>query len=499
MSEVAKRMAEQAMDYVFNPPVADDRVIDYASPDELIADFAATVGLAIDADQLAVEPDALVKAAQTILDRSMHTSHPRFLNQNFAGPEPIAVVGDWMAAALNTTNATFEVAPVFTMMERAVITKLAGLAGYPIDTKSGALPPGIFCPGGSSATLHALQLARHRVQPDILQSGSNGEQLVVFVSGAAHYATLKSAALMGLGMQAVVEVETDAEGAMVPAGLQVAVAQARSEGRRPFAVVATAGTTVTSAFDPLETIADICETEDLWLHVDGCWGGSSLFSPRHAHLMAGVERSDSLVWNLHKMMGITQQCSVLLVKDPSQLVPVFSTQATYIFQADKQFGEYDAGDRTFHCGRRVDVLKAWLTWKTFGDQGFAERVDHAVALADHTRATLAARVDFAMLVPGSFTNVCFVWVPPELRPLDLARLDPIDHQRLHGLATRIKGRMQQEGAAMVNFQPVHGINAFRLLYMNPRVTGADIDAIVDLIATYGAEEWAQASELPSGV
>ena len=133
--------------------------------------------------------------------------------------------------------------------------------------------------------------------------------------------------------------------------------------------------------------------------------------------MHGIERSDSLVWNLHKMMGITQQCTVLLVKDPTQLAPVFSTKANYIFQADKQFGEYDAGDRTFHCGRRVDVLKAWLTWKTFGDAGFAERVDHAVGLADHTRATTAERDDFAVLVPGSFTNVCFVWVPPELPAL----------------------------------------------------------------------------------
>ena len=166
---------------------------------------------------------------------------------------------------------------------------------------------------------------------------------------------------------------------MIPAGLAKAVAAGSgSDGARPFAVVATAGTTVTSAFDPLDPIADICEAEELWLHVDGCWGGSALFSPRQAGLMHGIERSDSLVWNLHKMMGITQQCTVLLVKDPTQLAPVFSTKANYIFQADKQFGEYDAGDRTFHCGRRVDVLKAWLTWKTFGDAGFAERVDHAV-------------------------------------------------------------------------------------------------------------------------
>ena len=489
MTEVARRIAEQAMNYVFNPPTAADPVIDYARPDELIAEFAASVGLAIDPHQQALAADALVGACQTIIDRSMHTTHPRFFNQNFAGPEPIAVVGDWLAAALNTTNATFEVAPVFTMMERTVITKMAGLAGYPVDAAANALPPGILCPGGSSGTLHALQLARHRLRPDVLHTGATGERLVVFVSDTAHYATLKSAALMGLGLQAVIEVDTDENGAMIAVALEAAVTQARAEGAVPFAVVATAGTTVTSAFDPLDLIADTCEAEGLWLHVDGCWGGSALFSSQHAGLMEGVHRSDSLIWNLHKMMGITQQCSVLLVKDPTQLAPVFSTKATYIFQADKQFGEYDAGDRTFHCGRRVDVLKAWLTWKTFGDDGFADRVDHGVALADHTRSKLNERPDFAVLVPGSFTNVCFVWVPPELRPLDMATIAEPDHARLHSLATRIKARMQHDGTAMIGVQPVNGINAFRLLYMNRKVATGDVDAVLDLIADYGGQEW----------
>ena len=490
MSDVARSIADQAIEYVFNPPSTDDPVVDYASPEQLLAEFAESVGLAIELSQPAVDHDALIAATETIVRRSMHTTHPRFFNQNFAGPEPIAVVGDWLAAALNTTNATFEVAPVFTMMERAVISKLAVLAGYPADETEGALPPGILCPGGSSATLHALQLARHRKRPDILRSGSTGERLVVFVSADGHYATLKSAALMGLGLDAVIEVETDAGGAMKPDALAAAVAAAQADGAVPFAVVATAGTTVTSAFDPLEPIADICEAEQLWLHVDGCWGGSALFSPRQAHLMAGIERSDSLVWNLHKMMGITQQCSVLLVKEPEQLAPVFSTKANYIFQADKQFGDYDAGDRTFHCGRRVDVLKAWLTWKTFGDDGFADRVDHAVGLAEHTRSTLSARDDIGVLVPGVFTNVCFLWVPPEHRPFDLSALSEPEHERLHALAARIKRRMQHAGTAMIGFQPVQGINAFRLLYMNPRVTTDDIDAVIDLIAGYAVEEWA---------
>ena len=132
VTDAAKRIADQALEYVFDPPVASDRVIDYASPER--ADRRSSQPRLVWGsmlDQQPVSPDQLVDAVQTIVDRSMHTTHPRFFNQNFAGPEPIAVVGDWLAAALNTTNATFEVAPVFTMMERAVINKMAGLGGLP--------------------------------------------------------------------------------------------------------------------------------------------------------------------------------------------------------------------------------------------------------------------------------------------------------------------------------------------------------------------------------
>jgi glutamate/tyrosine decarboxylase-like PLP-dependent enzyme len=272
--------------------------------------------------------------------------------------------------------------------------------------------------------------------------------------------------------------------------LRDAVASARADGRVPFAVIATSGTTVTAAFDPLDAIADLCEADGLWLHVDGCYGGSALFSSRHRHLLRGVERADSFVWNLHKMMGITQQCTALLLRDPAQLEPLFATRANYIFQADKLYREYDTGDRTFQCARRVDALKLWLAWKAAGDAGFADRVEHAVELAAHTeRKIRASDGEFAVLVAGGFTNVVFTWVPPALRPLDLSALDASTRQRLHALAPRMKARMQAEGTAMVGYQPVHGLNAFRLLFMNPTVQTPDIDAILVHLARYGAEEW----------
>lgn len=493
---IVEGIIERAAQYVLDPPRGMDPVISLASPSTLAESFAATVGLDIDDRSIGQDEDDVLAAIERVIEFSMHTSHPRFVNQNFAGPDPISVVGDWLGAALNTTGATFEVAPVFTLMESAVLDKLGRLAGY-VDhggEQIPAVPPGIMCAGGSMGTLLALQLARHRHQPDVTTKGANGHRLVLFVSESGHYAAVKSAALLGIGTEAVIKVATDRDGAMVPEALETAINVSVAAGDTPFAVIGTAGTTVTSAFDDLDALADICETRNLWLHVDGCYGGSALFSSAQAWRLSGIERSDSIVWNLHKMMGMTQQCTALLVKEPDRLAACFATGADYLFQSDKLYGEYDSGDRTFQCARRIDVLKLWLTWKVRGDDGFAERIDHAVEMANHTRARIdASDGAFVSVVSGTFTNVVFAWVPPHLRPLgcdatgqlDDAALNDELRSELHGFPPIIKARMQAAGTAMIGFQPVHGLNTFRMICMSPTLQASDIDAILDSIDTEG--------------
>ncbi|MEO0606182.1 MAG: pyridoxal-dependent decarboxylase, partial [Myxococcota bacterium] len=224
---------------------------------------------------------------------------------------------------------------------------------------------------------------------------------------------------------------------------------------------------------------------DAWLHVDGCYGGSALFSPRERVRLAGVERAQSFAWNLHKMMGMTQQCSVLLVREPEQLGPCFSARADYLFQPDKPYAHLDTGDRTFQCARRNDVLKLWLTWKARGDEGFGARVDRAVDLAQYARDRIADRAPaFVAVVAGTFTNVCFVWVPPELRPFDGSEAAR-DH--LHGVTATLKAALQKSGVAMLSHMPVNGLNAFRLLVMNPTVTEVDIDTTLDTIDALGRD------------
>ena len=475
-------IAARALRHITRPPGRDEPVVQWAGPADLAADFARTIGLEITDDEPPAKPGDLVDAANLVVRRSVQTNHPYFLNQNYAGADPLAVVGDWLGAALNTTNATFEVAPVFTMIERALLAKMARLVGFP---ESGDHPAGLMCAGASLAQLHALQLARHRLQPDLVTAGSDGRRLRILVSDSGHYAAEKIAAVMGLGRASVVSVPTDAAGVMDVDALD----ECLSDEPEVLAVIATAGTTVTAAFDPIDAIADRCEEHGIWLHVDAAYGGAALLSPMERHRLSGIERADSVVWNLHKMAGLTQQCTALLVREPERLLTTFATGADYLFQPDKANADLDAGDRSLQCGRRVDALKAWLTWKSRGDVGMATRVDHAVALADHARRRVTERDDVAFIVAGDFTNVCLTWVPPEFRPFDLTSLDDEQHAALHTVAPAAKAAMQEEGSALIGYQPVHGINCFRLIFMNPAVTLDDVEILLELITRHSEAAW----------
>ena len=200
--------------------------------------------------------------------------------------------------------------------------------------------------------------------------------------------------------------------------------------------------------------------------------------------MRGVARAHSLAWNLHKMVGATQQCAAFLVREPGLLGRVFGGGADYLFQPDKPHAGLDSGDLTYHCARRVDALKAWLLWKARGDAGLGARVEHAVDLAEHAEGRILADDRFALAAARGFTNVLFWWVPPDLRPLDLEA--PGVAPRLHRITTALKDRMQRDGQTMLSYMPLgERPNALRLLCLNPATTPADVDHVLALIDGYG--------------
>ena len=188
-----------------------------------------------------------------------------------------------------------------------------------------------------------------------------------------------------MGTESVIKVKADRNGRLIPSELRASILKAKCEGKLPYMVSATAGTTVLGAFDPIVEMADICQEFGLWFHVDACLGGVWLLSHKHRHLLSGIERADSVAWDLHKMTCTPQQCTLLLTKHPTILVETNSLRAEYIFQSDKYYdASYDSGDKSIQCGRKSDSLKLWLELKAYGQSGLEKAINNVYDMSRYS-------------------------------------------------------------------------------------------------------------------
>uniref|UniRef100_A0A8C7X6F0 Glutamate decarboxylase like 1 n=1 Tax=Oryzias sinensis TaxID=183150 RepID=A0A8C7X6F0_9TELE len=453
----AERFIHEALEVIIDEAVkkatdVQEKVCDWQSPEKLreLLDLELKDGGESDSK--------ILQHCKNAIRYSVKTSHPRFFNQLFAGLEPYSMVASFITEAVKTSLYTYEVAPVFTLMEDAVLKKMMELIGW---DEGG---DGIFNPGGSMSNMYAVNLARYRFCPDIKEVGLyNAPRLVMFTSQevSGHYSISKAAALLGLGTKNVYAVPSDDRGKMIPSALEEKIELARSEGAVPFFVNATAGTTVFGAFDPVDEIADICERHSLWLHVDVSSFTHSLFILRLNVLRHTVF-----------FQSLLQRCH--------------SAKASYLFQQDKFYDvSYDTGDKSVQCSRKPDAFKFWLMWKALGSSELERRVDRALAMARYLAQTVKKREGFHLLMKPEYANVCFWYVPPALRGLPDG---PELWRKLHTVAPVIKERMMKTGSMMIGYQ-THGDkpNFFRMVVINPQVSKQDLDFVLDEIHSLGKD------------
>lgn len=204
---------------------------------------------------------------------------------------------------------------------------------------------------------------------------------------------------------------------MIPDELKKSIEAVIESGRKPFFVNSTAGTTVLGAFDPFGRIADICQKYNLWMHIDGCLGGTAILSSNKTYLLAGSERADSFAWNPHKTLGAPLQCSVFILKQKGLLHECNAANADYLFQQDKFYDiSYDTGDKSVQCGRKVDALKIWLMFKARGMSGLQALVDNAFDCARYFTEEIRSRSGFRLVLDEyEYTNISFWYIPKKLR------------------------------------------------------------------------------------
>ncbi len=393
--------------------------------------------------------DSVLARLHDVLCATPSSSSWRFVNQLFGGREPMATAAEMLAVVPNVSMYTFKAAGAQILVERELLRHMAAHAGF-----AGA--EGCFTPGGSIANLVALLLARNAAAPESRDRGTGGAKLVVYTSAEGHYSISKNAGIVGIGRHSVRMVPTDTAGRMDVGALARLLDEDGAQGLLPALINATAGTTVRGAFDPIRAIATLAHERGVWLHVDGALGGSLVLCPSRRDLVDGVELADSFSWDPHKMMGVTLQCSVLLVARRGALTGSLDETADYLFQSHED--DLNPGHRSIQCGRRNDALKLWAAWLRLGDRGWDERILRQLDLARVAAAKIAADPAFELLEPPPSINVCF-----EARGRDSAAIcDWLDRQ----------GRLK------IGYGTVRGRQAIRLVCVNPDLDETDLDAIL---------------------
>ncbi|KNE63867.1 hypothetical protein AMAG_08932 [Allomyces macrogynus ATCC 38327] len=477
------------------------RVLHYVPPRDLAARLHLTF------PDAGCDLPSLLAAFQSTLDYSVRTGHPLFMDKLYTGPTPVAIAAELLSVALNINTHVFSVSPVGTLMEMACLRELRRLIGYPTNGS------GLTLPGGSMSNLVAMCTARNVMFPSIKTDGLHSlPPLAVFTSVQSHYSVEKSAMILGIGRKYVFAVECTPDGRMLASDLDTQILNAKAQGCLPFFVNATAGTTVLCAYDPVREIAAVTKRHQLWLHVDGSWGGTVMFSDKLRHKLDGVELSDSYVVNPHKMLGVPLQCSCLLVAHPpTTMARANSSKANYLYHApspapganfadpdsdEEEEPLYDLGNLGLGCGRRADGVKLFLSWKWAGTAGYASRVEAAFARADALRAKVAAHPKLARVMESGETgaNVCFWYVPADARAdvkgwRERLVKDPREFARVADLTARMRVEMVQRGKILVDYAPLPGPNAvpnfWRVPMNSPAVTDKHLDAIVDEIVAIG--------------
>jgi len=450
IKQTLNKLMQVIEDYLLANDHAQTAVLNYRPAHLLKEDLNLEIGAS------GIPLNDLFADIELYLKNSVRTSHPLYFNQLNGGLQLPSFIGDIISALSNTTMATYEVSPVASLMEKELIKKV----NYAIGWEMGE---GIMTSGGSNSNLQALLCARQKFFPEFKAEGLSNAKLAVFVSSQAHYSFGKALNILGFGTSNLFLVEADEQGRMIPEALKSAISGARIKGYLPLFIGATSGTTVYGAFDPLQAIAKIAREENLWLHVDGAWGGIVLFSEKYRQLIAGVDRADSFCWDAHKTLGAPLMSSFFTTKHKGILKDTngLETGGEYIFHgyADEVL---DSGTQSLQCGRRVDALKVWLLWKFYGDQGLDDFIDSRFALAKYATETIINHPELELLHQPEYLNICFI-----VKNFDTKEL---------------RKKLIQEGKTMVNYS--HGPNGerfFRLVVHNSQTSKESLDQFFNLL------------------
>lgn len=430
----------------------------------------------------------------TLVSHSVHTSAPSFIGHMTSALPYFLMPLSKIMIALNQNLVKIETSKAFTPLERQVLGMLHRLI-YTQDENfysqwmhSANHSLGAFCSGGTIANITALWVARNnalRPQNNFRGVEKEGlframkhygyEGMAILVSERGHYSLKKAADVLGLGQDGLVAVKTDSNNRICPESLKAKIKELKAHSIKPFAVVGVAGTTETGNIDPLTEIAAICQQEDCHFHVDAAWGGATLMSNNHRHLLKGVELADSVTIDAHKQLYIPMGAGMVLFKDPSAMKSI-EHHAQYILRK----GSKDLGSHTLEGSRSGMAMLVYAAMHIISRPGYELLIDQSINKAAYFAELIKQQPDFELISEPELCLLTYRYVPENVRramsiatPKQFSELNKL----LNELTKFVQKRQRENGRSFVSRTRLNPIQlnelntiVFRVVLANPLST-----------------------------
>ncbi|ELP9499865.1 pyridoxal-dependent aspartate 1-decarboxylase PanP [Vibrio alginolyticus] len=439
----------------------------------------------------------------TLVSHSVHTSSPSFIGHMTSALPYFLMPLSKIMIALNQNLVKIETSKAFTPLERQVLGMLHRLIYGQNDTfynqwmHSANHSLGAFCSGGTIANITALWVARNKalrangsfkgVEKEGLfkamkHYGYDG--LAVLVSERGHYSLKKAADVLGLGQEGLVAVKTDANNRIIVNDLKAKIVELEKQNIKPIAVIGVAGTTETGNIDPLPEIAEVCQAHGCHFHVDAAWGGATLMSNHHRHLLKGVEMADSVTIDAHKQLYIPMGAGMVLFKDPDAMKSI-EHHAQYILRK----GSKDLGSHTLEGSRSGMAMLVYAAMHIISRPGYELLIDQSIEKARYFADLIKQQDDFELVSEPELCLLTYRYLPPFIREA-LAQAEGSQKEQLNELINEltqfIQKRQRETGKSFVSrtrlnpdqWQRMNTI-VFRVVLANPLTTKEILSSVLD--------------------
>ncbi len=469
MRALGHRILDDALDYVKS---LRDRPAWKHAPRHVKAHFEGALPLASQSSEEVYE-----EYLQYILPYQLGNCHPRFWGWVAETGTVMGMYADLLASATDAVSGSFSYLSN-NYVEMQLLDWCKTMLGYPASAS------GLLTSGCSASNLIGLAVARHtKAGFDLRRKGMSGapQRMIVYCSEEAHSSIQKAVELLGFGSDSLCRIPVDGLLQIDLTALKAAIKRDRENGLLPICVVGVAGTTNTGAVDDLNGLADICSEEELWLHIDGAFGAWAAIAPKSKHLVAGLERGDSLAFDLHKWMYLSYPIGCVLIKNADDHRRTFSLTPTYLAHGEGERGltgidEPWLSDYGFELSRGFHALKAWMTLKEQGALKYGRLIQQNIDQAHYLARLIEASSDLELALPVSLNVVCFRYIRPGL-----------DDATLDDLNKRIETELQERGIAVASIVSISAKKHLHVAITNHRSCRGDFDILVREVMRIGTE------------